>query len=125
MNENQDERFDFVSLQQRLRKFAADREWEQFHTPKNLAMALVGEGGELLEIFQWLTAEQTAALDEADRKRVAEELADIQMYLVRLADVLGISLSRALEAKMADNAARYPVETSKGNSTKQPPLGKE
>lgn len=109
---------DFAELQHRLRAFAAERDWDQFHTPKNLAMALVGEGGELLEIFQWLTPEQAAALDEADRERVAEELADIQIYLVRLADVLNISLSSAVEAKMEHNAERYAVETSKGNATK-------
>ena len=115
-----EEPLDLLELRDRLRVFASEREWDQFHTPKNLAMALVGEGGELLEIFQWLTEKEAASLGESERMRVADELADIQIYLIRLADVLGISLSQAVESKMADNAVRYPIETSRGNATKHP-----
>ncbi len=109
---------DIPALQERLRAFAEARDWEQFHSPKNLAMALAAEGGELLEIFQWLTAEQSAALDEGERARVSEELADIQVYLVRLADVLDVSIPQAVEAKILQNAERYPIELSKGDATK-------
>jgi NTP pyrophosphatase (non-canonical NTP hydrolase) len=117
---NHEKPLDLLELQDRLRAFASEREWDRFHTPKNLAMALVGEGGELLEIFQWLTDGEAAALGETDRKRVAQELADIQIYLVRLADVLGIALSEAVATKLVENAERYPVETSRGNATKRP-----
>jgi NTP pyrophosphatase (non-canonical NTP hydrolase) len=109
---------DISALEERLRGFAAARDWEKFHTPKNLAMALVAEGGELLEVFQWLTEEEAMALEENDLARVSEELADIQIYLVRLADVLDISIPYAIEAKLTRNAEKYPVDLSKGNATK-------
>jgi dCTP diphosphatase len=109
---------DISALQLRLREFANAREWEQFHSPKNLAMALAGEAGELLEIFQWLSELQSSDLDDEDRDRVAEEMADIQIYLLRLADVLALSLSAAVEGKIADNERKYPVGESKGNATK-------
>ncbi len=104
-----------------LRKFAADREWERFHTSKNLIMALTGELGELAEIFQWLEPEECSAAmaDSATRKHVEEELADVFGYLLRLADVLGVSLSDALAAKMESNAERYSIERSRGNALKQ------
>jgi NTP pyrophosphatase (non-canonical NTP hydrolase) len=109
---------DIGMLQERLRRFTAARDWDQFHTPKNLAMALAAEAGELLEIFQWLTSEESAALSEQDRAMVGGELADIQIYLLRLADVLDIEIPDALDAKLDENAVKYPVELSKGNATK-------
>ena len=105
-------------LQIRLREFADARDWEQFHSPKNLAMALAGETGELLEIFQWLSETQSSDLDDDDRARAAEEIADIQIYLLRLADVLGVSMPVAVADKIADNERKYPVGESKGNATK-------
>lgn len=109
---------DVSSLQERLREFAAARDWEQFHLPKNLAMALAAEAGELLEIFQWLTDAQSSALSDEDHARVSEELADVQIYLLRLADILEISLPDAVEAKINDNERKYPVRLSRGNATK-------
>ncbi|NLF54631.1 MAG: nucleotide pyrophosphohydrolase [Thauera phenolivorans] len=106
------------ALRMALRGFAAEREWEPFHTPKNLAMALAGEAGEVIEHFQWLTAEQSAALDPARREEVALELADVLLYLVRLADVLEIDLGAAAVRKMAINAARYPAERARGRAEK-------
>ncbi len=89
--------------------FAAARDWERYHTPKNLAMALAGEVGELLEVFQWLTPEQAAAVMEGDRAAdVEDELADVVIYLVRLADVLGVDLIAAARAKLARNEKRFP-----------------
>jgi dCTP diphosphatase len=109
---------DISALQLRLREFANARDWEQFHSPKNLAMALAGEAGELLEIFQWLSEVQSSDLDDEDRDRVSEEMADIQIYLLRLADVLALSLPAAIEGKIADNERKYPVGESKGSATK-------
>jgi dCTP diphosphatase len=107
-------------LAARLRTFAQERDWEQFHTPKNLAMALSVEAGELLELFQWLTAEESRALtaSRTAAERVQEELADVLIYLVRLADVLGVDLEAAVEAKLGVNARKYPVDLSRGNATK-------
>jgi NTP pyrophosphatase (non-canonical NTP hydrolase) len=107
-------------LAARLRAFAQERDWEQFHTPKNLAMALSVEAGELLELFQWLTAEQSHALtaSAAGAERVQEELADILIYLVRLADVVGVDLEAAVDTKLQVNARRYPVNLARGNATK-------
>ena len=109
---------DVDELQARLRDFAEEREWEKFHSPKNLAMALAAEAGELLEIFQWLTETQSRQLDADDRARVGEEVADIQIYLLRLADILGISIPSAVEAKMEGNELKYPIEEARGNATK-------
>jgi NTP pyrophosphatase (non-canonical NTP hydrolase) len=106
------------ALQQRLREFAADRDWAQFHTPKNLAMALTVEAGELQEIFQWLTEEQSRTLDAAQRQHAAEELADVLLYLCRLADVLGIDLQDAAFAKLERNAEKYPAAQVRGNAAK-------
>ncbi|WP_068638090.1 nucleotide pyrophosphohydrolase [Thauera butanivorans] len=105
-------------LRDELRRFAAERDWDQFHTPKNLAMALAGEAGEVIEHFQWLTPEQSAKLDVATRNEVAEELADVLLYLVRLADVLEIDLAGAAVRKMAINAVRYPVDKARGRADK-------
>ncbi len=105
-------------LTRNVRSFAQARDWEQFHTPKNLAMALSGETGEVLEHFQWLTAEQSQALDEPTRQAVSLELADVLLYLVRLADVLGIDLIDAANRKISINGERYPVEKAKGRANK-------
>lgn len=102
-----------------LREFAAERDWEQFHTPKNLSMALAGEAGELLEIFQWLTPEQSANLDSATREHVGEELVDILQYVVRIADVLEINLGEAFEAKFERNEQRYPADEVRGSAEKR------
>ena len=101
-----------------LREFAAEREWEQFHTPKNLAMALAGEAGELVAEFQWLTPEQSTSLGASQRQAVGEEMADVFIYLCRLADVTGIDLMAATRAKLEANRARYSVEVAKGNAAK-------
>lgn len=108
----------FEDLRQRLAVFAAERDWGQFHSPKNLAMALAAEAGELLEHFQWLTEEQSAALPEAERQAVALELADIQLYLVRLADRLGVDLVSAAHRKIDLNAEKYPADRSRGHARK-------
>jgi dCTP diphosphatase len=103
---------DLAAIKTYLRGFAADRDWEQFHTPKNLAMALASEAGELLEVFRWLTPEESAAVG-GDPERIAqvgEELADILQYLIRIADVLDIDLASALWDKLERNVARYPAE---------------
>jgi dCTP diphosphatase len=106
-----------ADLQARLRTFAHDRDWDQFHTPKNLAMALAGEVGELLEVFQWMTPEQAAAVMDGDRAGdVEDELADILIYLVRLADVLGVDLAAAAAAKLDRNEHRYPADTVRGRA---------
>jgi len=91
-----------------LRKFAADRDWEQYHTPKNLAMALAAETGELLEVFQWLTPEESGELTDGQRRAVADEMADVLQYLVRLADQLELELVTELWRKLHLNEARFP-----------------
>lgn len=101
-----------------LEQFAAERDWGPYHTPKNLAAALAVEAAELLEPFQWLTAEESAALDPVQREAVAQELADVLLYTVRLADRLGVDLHAAAAAKLALNAAKYPVDKARGNATK-------
>lgn len=103
-----------------LRVFAAEREWDQFHSPKNLAMALTGEVGELVEIFQWMTeAESRSAMTDArTASAIRDEVADVFIYLVRLADVLGVDLDAAVRAKLAGNAARYPAEKVRGSNRK-------
>jgi NTP pyrophosphatase (non-canonical NTP hydrolase) len=105
-------------LAARLRAFARDRDWEQFHAPKNLAMALAVEASELMEHFQWLTERQSAELSPAAKEQVATELADVFIYTVRLADRLGVALEPAVEAKILANAAKYPIEKSRGSAKK-------
>lgn len=106
----------------RLREFAQAREWEQFHTPKNLAMALAGEVGELVAEFQWLTAAESGELDPATLARVRGELGDVMLYLVRLADVIGVDLVEAASAKLEENERRYDPESFRGSARKAPPL---
>ncbi|MCB6183149.1 nucleotide pyrophosphohydrolase [Leeia sp. TBRC 13508] len=103
---------------QRLRDFASERDWDQFHSPKNLAMALTVEAAELQEIFQWLTPEEAAHLDPAQHQHAAEEIADVLLYLLRLSDKLGIDVLDAAVSKMAKNALKYPVEMAKGSHKK-------
>jgi dCTP diphosphatase len=105
-------------LTQRVRSFAAERDWEQFHTPKNLAMALVAEAGELAAEFQWLTAAQSSAPTVEQLERIRAESADVLIYLVRLADKLGFDLLAATEDKIASNEARYPAQKVRGSSKK-------
>lgn len=99
---------DIPALQQRLRRFAAERDWQPYQTPKNLAMAMTVEAAELLEIFQWLTPEQSLALDDAQRRHLGEELADVLMYLAQIADHAGVDLDAAVERKLAMNAVKHP-----------------
>jgi dCTP diphosphatase len=106
------------ALQQRLAAFAAARDWEQFHSPKNLAMALSVEAAELVEEFQWLTEQQSQALDPERRERVRLELADVFIYLLRLADKLDVDLMRAADDKIALNEQKYPAERVRGDSRK-------
>lgn len=108
-------------LQELLRDFARERDWEQFHTPKNLAMALAAEAGELLEPFQWLTAGQADAVMTGPRAAdVEDEIADVAIYLLRLADVLGVSLAQSVRAKIARNEHRYPTEKVHGLADTSP-----
>jgi NTP pyrophosphatase (non-canonical NTP hydrolase) len=105
-------------LTQRVRQFASERDWDQFHTPKNLAMALVAEAGELAAEFQWLTAAQSAAPSPEQLERIRAECADVLIYLVRLADRLGFDPLGAAGEKLEANARRYPVEKARGSSKK-------
>jgi NTP pyrophosphatase (non-canonical NTP hydrolase) len=111
---------DVEKIQQQLRTFALEREWNQFHSPKNLATALSVEAAELLEIFQWLTDEQSLAITADDQRMdlVSQEIADVMMYLLRLADVLSINLQQAVDQKMKINAEKYPIEKARGNASK-------
>jgi NTP pyrophosphatase (non-canonical NTP hydrolase) len=112
-----------VVLRDALRDFARERDWEQFHTPRNLATALSVEASELLEPFQWLTDAQSASLPAGTLQAVRMEMADVLLYLVRLADRLDVDLMQAAREKMALNALRYPVETARGNARKAHPPG--
>jgi NTP pyrophosphatase (non-canonical NTP hydrolase) len=107
-----------VRLSEQLAAFAAARDWDQFHNPKNLAMALAGEAGELVEHFQWLTFEEAANLPRTTREEVALECADVLLFLLRLADKLDIDLAAAARRKLALNARKYPVAKSRGRATK-------
>lgn len=101
-----------------MRQFAEEREWDQFHSPKNLSMALAGEAGELLDCFRWLTENDSYHLDDKQAQAVKEELADVLLFTVRLADKLNIDLFSAAQQKMVKNAANYPAEKVKGNAKK-------
>ena len=100
------------------KQFNKERDWEQFHTPKNLSMALSVEASELMEIFQWLSAEQSCSLDKKNKEKVSEELADITYYILRIADLMNIDLEDAIWKKMKKNTEKYPVEKAKGNAKK-------
>jgi NTP pyrophosphatase (non-canonical NTP hydrolase) len=109
---------DLEDLRERLRAFAAERDWDQFHSPKNLAMALSAEAGELLETFQWLTEEQSRALAPEAHAAASDEIADVLLYLIRLSDQLGIDPIAAANRKLLSNAERYPADKARGNSRK-------
>jgi len=109
---------DLGELRDRLRRFAQERDWDQFHSPKNLSMALIAEAAELVEHFQWLTEEESRALPPDTRAKVADELADVLVYLVRIADRLDIDLLAATERKLADNEAKYPAARVRGSAKK-------
>ena len=113
-----------IGLRDEIRDFAQARDWEQFHTPKNLAMALSIEVAEIMEHFQWLSAQQSASLDAAKREEVAQEIGDVLIYLTRLADVLEIDPVEAAVSKIKLNAVKYPVEKSKGIAAKYTELNK-
>jgi NTP pyrophosphatase (non-canonical NTP hydrolase) len=108
----------FDELAGRLAVFARERDWEQFHSPKNLAMAVAAESAELLEHFQWLTEAQSRELVPAQRDQAALEMADVLLYLVRLADQLGVDLLDAAHRKIGLNAEKYPVDKARGHSRK-------
>jgi NTP pyrophosphatase (non-canonical NTP hydrolase) len=112
---------EFDDLAARLRAFARARDWEQFHTPKNLVMALAGEVGELVAEFQWLTADESRSPDRDALARMRAELGDVTLYLVRLADVLGVDLARAARDKLDDNERRYDAARYRGSARKAPP----
>ena len=101
---------ELAEFKQRFRAFVAEREWEQFHSPKNLAMALAGEAGELLELFQWLSEDESRNLPDEAKQAVAFEIADIQIYLATLSDRLGIDIGPAVAEKMKLNAEKYPAD---------------
>lgn len=105
-------------LKQQLREFARERDWEQFHSPKNLAMALIVEAAELVEHFQWLSEAQSQVLEPDKREPVAQELADVLLYLVRLADRLNIDLMDAAQRKLLLNAQKYPADKVRGSAKK-------
>ncbi len=104
------------NLNARLKDFAQSRDWEQFHSPKNLSMALIAECAELVEHFQWLTEEQSMNLAEQKHREVAMEMADILIYLIRCAERLDIDLIDAAERKIAINEARYPTDKVRGDA---------
>ena len=109
---------EFENLREQLRKFAAARDWDQFHSPKNLAMALSAEAGELLETFQWLTEEQSRRLAPEALAAASDEVADVLLYLIRLSDKLGIDPIAVTNRKLLANAKKYPADKARGNSKK-------
>ena len=111
-----------AELRERVRRFAAERDWFQFHAPKNLAIALSVEAAELLEHFQWLSEDASRHLGPEELRKVREELADVLIYLVRLADELGVDLATAARDKIEKNAGKYPVDKARGTSRKSTDL---
>lgn len=109
---------DLESLRDQLRTFAAERDWDQFHSPKNLASALAVEAAELIEKFQWLTEAESQNLSLDALEGVRQEVADVLLYLIRISDKLGIDLIAAAQAKIVLNATKYPVDLSRGSSKK-------
>jgi len=109
---------DFNTLRERLKAFARERDWEQFHSPKNLAMALIVEAAELLEHFQWLTPEQSESLAEDKRREVELEMADIFIYLMRMCERLDVDLLKVVEDKIKMNAEKYPADKVRGSAKK-------
>lgn len=109
---------ELTAIRDKLRAFTAARDWERYHSPKNLSMALIAEAAELVEHFQWLTEEQSARLMPETRAAVAAELADILLYLVVIADKLGVDLAQAAQHKIELNEARYPPDKVRGSAKK-------
>lgn len=109
---------DLDKLTALIRKFNDEREWAQYHSPKNLASSLVIEAAELLEIFQWLTEEESADLNNEKRSKVEEEIGDVLIYLLNLADKLGIDPTEVAMRKLKANAKKYPVEKARGSAAK-------
>ena len=105
-------------IKERLREFANERDWDQFHSPKNLAMALIVEAAELVEHFQWLKEEESSSLPPDKLIEVEHELADIQIYLIRLADKLDVDLMKAVASKIELNEKKYPADKARGSSKK-------
>ncbi len=106
------------SVRARIRAFRDERDWMQFHNPKNLAASIVIEAGELLELFQWTNMEESEQLGRDKRQQISDEIADVAVYVIELADNLGIDLIAAIHQKMDANALKYPVERARGRSTK-------
>lgn len=111
---------EFHHYRDKVRAFAEARDWDAFHSPKNLTMALGGEMSELLDLFQWLTETQSYELTPEHRQAAAHEIADVQIYLLRLADKLGVDIPGAVEEKMAINEERYPADLARGSAAKYP-----
>lgn len=110
---------DTEKIQDKIRQFARERDWEKFHTPKNIATALTVEASELMELFQWLTTEESEQIMKTDKAQaVRHEVADVAVYLLRLCDLLKIDLSAAIDEKIKLNAQKYPVELAKGHARK-------
>ena len=109
---------DIQGLQQKLTEFAKERDWEQFHSPKNIVMALNVEASELLEHFQWLTEEESSQLSEEKLQQVGTEIADVFLYLIRLSQLLNIDIMQASVDKMEENAHKYPAEKVRGSHKK-------
>ena len=109
---------DFDRIRKQVRQFVVERDWDQFHSPKNLSMALIVEAAEMVEHFQWLTEEQSCNLSPEKLAEVEQELADIQVYLISLAEKLKLDIITAVEKKLVLNAQKYPVEKARGNSKK-------
>jgi NTP pyrophosphatase (non-canonical NTP hydrolase) len=109
-----------ADLKARVLAFVRERDWEQFHSPKNLSMALAAESGELMEHFLWATPEQSRAIaaEPGKRGKIADELADVVIYALEFANITGLDVAAAIEAKMAANAQKYPVEKARGRSEK-------
>ena len=116
---------ELLELREMLRAFAAERDWDQFHTPKNLATALSVETAELLEHFQWLKDDESHNLSDPTKESVAQEMADVLLYLVRLADKLNVDLAEAARRKIALNASKYPADLARGSAVKYTKLGRE
>jgi NTP pyrophosphatase (non-canonical NTP hydrolase) len=108
----------FLDLREQLRRFAEERDWDQFHVPKNLAIALSVEASELLEHFQWLSEDESKHLSEEKLAKVREELADVLLYLIRIADKLDVDLVTAANRKIKVNAQKYPANKARGSSKK-------
>ncbi len=109
---------DINNIQNQLQNFASERDWEQFHTPKNIAMALSVECSELVEIFQWLNPEESKLPDKMQLELINNEVADIAMYLLRFCDILDLNLENAIQEKLVKNAEKYSINLSKGNAKK-------